>query len=75
MYTAKSNIENRSIYLSFLMNDKSDTIYQPSDGLIYNIGLLTVYKVSGNRSDIRAMQLATAWHRTMNKVEKNCVFI
>ena len=57
------------------MNDKSDTIYQLSDGLIYNIGLLTAYKVFGNRSDIRAMQLATAWHRTMNKVEKNCVII
>ena len=74
MYTAKSNIENRSIYLSFLINDKSNTIYQPSDGLIYNIGLVTAYKVFGDSSD-RAMQLATAWHRTMNKVEKNCVFI
>ena len=57
------------------MNDKSDTIYQLSDGLIYNIGLLTAYKVFGNRLDIWAMQLATAWRRTMNKVEKNCVFI
>ena len=70
LHTAKSNIENVSNYLSFLMNDKSDFMYKPSDDLINNIELSTAYKVSENRSDIMAMQLATATYKTMNKADK-----
>jgi len=71
LYTAKSNVANSSNYLSFLMNDRADVIYQPSDSLIvesFNIKQESI--VSENRSDIKAMQLASEAFNAMNKADK-----
>ena len=71
LYTAKSNVANSSNYLSFLMNDRADVIYQPSDSLIvesFNIKQESI--VSENRSDIKAMHLASEAYNAMNKADK-----
>lgn len=68
---AKSNVENASNYLSFLMNDQSNAILKPSDSLsITKLDLVTATQVSENRSDIKAMQLASNAYENMNKADK-----
>ena len=68
---AKSAIKNASNYLSFLMNDKLDVVYQPSDSLTKTIIQDKNEKsLSENRSDIRAMQLASKAYEAMNKADK-----
>jgi outer membrane protein TolC len=71
MQIAKSNLENASNYLSFLMNDQQDVIYKPSDSLVvdgYSIKANIV--LSESRSDIKAMQLATEAYSANNKADK-----
>lgn len=70
LQTAKSNVQNASNYLSFLMNDKSDVVYKP-------IETLTVFDfnvddkiISENRADIKAMELALKGFEAMNKADK-----
>ena len=71
LQTAKSNVENASNYLSFLMNDSQDIIYTPSDSLaIYSINTTEVKSISENRSDIQAMQLASNAYGSMHKADK-----
>lgn len=68
---AKSNVENASNYVSFLMNDHSNTILKPSDSLgINEIALLIGLQVSEERSDIKAMGLASNAYETMHKADK-----
>lgn len=71
LQTAKSQVDNASNYLSFLMNDKQDVIYEPADSLQImipqNQGLL---QVSQERSDIKAMSLASEAYETMYKADK-----
>ena len=68
---AKSNVENASNYLSFLMNDLSNAILKPSDSLtITKLNLVTASQVSEDRSDIKAMQMAAAAYESMNKADK-----
>ncbi len=71
LQSAKSNVENASNYLSFLMNDKRFVVYKPTDSLTANrqdlYGLPTVPE---NRSDIKAMQLASDAYLTMYKADK-----
>jgi len=67
---AKSNVQNASNYLSFLMNDESYVQYIPSDELSIQTISLTDLKISENRSDIKAMQLATDAYKDMNKADK-----
>ncbi|MCB0469572.1 MAG: TolC family protein, partial [Flavobacteriaceae bacterium] len=71
LQSAKSNVENASNYLSFLMNDKTFVVYKPTDSLTANrqdlYGLPTVPE---NRSDIKAMQLASDAYLTMYKADK-----
>ncbi|WP_166965999.1 TolC family protein [Yeosuana marina] len=68
---AKSNVENASNYVSFLMNDHSNTILKPSDSLTINkLDLITASQVSEDRSDIKAMQLASNAYESMNKADK-----
>ena len=71
LQAAKSNVENASNYLSFLMNEEQEAIYQPTDSLQVvipktNMGL----QVSEERSDIKAMSLATNAYETMYKADK-----
>jgi outer membrane protein TolC len=67
---AKSNVQNASNYLSFLMNDDINVVYKPSDDLSVTTINLEDQTVSENRSDIKAMQLASNAYEAMNKADK-----
>ena len=67
---AKSNVQNASNYISFLMNDETYVVYTPTDELTLAKYTIENKKVSENRSDIKAMQLATNGYEAMNKADK-----
>ncbi len=68
---AKSNVENASNYISFLMNDTSNILLKPSDSLtVNNFDLVVASQVSTERSDIKAMLLASNAYETMHKADK-----
>lgn len=67
---AKSNVQNASNYLSFLMSDDTYVAYMPTDSLTISTITLEDKIISENRSDIRAMQLATNAYEAMNKADK-----
>lgn len=72
---AKSNVENASNYLSFLMNDASKAILKPTDSLSINsLDLVTASQVSEERADIKAMQLASNAYKSMHKAD-NMAFL
>ncbi|MCH3881898.1 MULTISPECIES: TolC family protein [Tenacibaculum] len=70
LQTAKSNVQNASNYLSFLMNDKTYVVYKPTDKLTVSTFNIEDKMVSENRSDIKAMQLASSAYEAMNKADK-----
>ena len=70
LQTAKSNVQNASNYLSFLMNDESYVIYKPSENLSVASFNVDDKKISENRSDIKAMELALKGFEAMNKADK-----
>jgi len=71
LQTAKSNVKNASNYLSFLMNDTTETILRPTDSLgIHAQSVNMVPQVSEERSDIKAMRLASNAYEAMNKADK-----
>jgi outer membrane protein TolC len=75
LQSAKSNVENASNYLSFLMNDNNNIIYKPSDSLaINNVYSSVASQVSTDRSDIKAMQLASNAYENMYKAD-NMTFL
>jgi outer membrane protein TolC len=67
---AKSNVQNASNYLSFLMNDHTYVVYTPTDELRISTLTLEDKPVSENRSDIKAMELASSAYEAMNKADK-----
>lgn len=67
---AKSNVQNASNYVSFLMNDDTYVQYKPSDDLYVNVTSMDEFSISENRSDIKAMQLSTEAYADMNKADK-----
>lgn len=67
---AKSNVQNASNYVSFLMNDDTYVQYKPSDDLYVNVTSMDEVSISENRSDIKAMQLSTEAYADMNKADK-----
>ena len=67
---AKSNVQNASNYLSFLMNDERFVVYAPTDELTVSAYTLEDKTVSENRSDIKAMELASNAYDAMNKADK-----
>lgn len=70
LQTAKSNVQNASNYLSFLMNDENYVIYTPTDNLIISENAMEEKSISENRSDIKAMELSTNAYEAMNKADK-----
>ena len=66
---AKSNVQNASNYVSFLMDD-TYVQYKPSDDLSVNVTSMDEVSISENRSDIKAMQLSTEAYADMNKADK-----
>lgn len=71
LQTAKSNVENASNYLSFLMGEKQENVYKPSDSLkVEKLNMLKKLTVSNNRSDIKAMGLASKAYQKMYKADK-----
>ena len=70
LQTAKSNVKNASNYISFLMNDSSQVILKPSDSLTISMLNIDNKTVSGNRADIKAMELASNAYKNMYKADK-----
>ena len=70
LQTAKSNVQNASNYLSFLMNDESYVVYKPTESLTVSNFTVDNKSVSENRADIKAMQLASKGYEAMNKADK-----
>jgi len=71
LQSAKSQVVNASNYLSFLMNDKSYAIYQPTDTLRVNLVDINLNKtISEDRADLKAMELTTESYKSMNKSDK-----
>jgi len=75
LQSAKSNVNNASDYLSFLMNEKDAAVLMPSDSLLVSsLSLTNSEVVSEERTDIKAMQLTTEAYESMYKADK-MVFI
>jgi outer membrane protein TolC len=70
LQVAKSNMQNASNYLSFLMNDETYVVYKPTDSLTVLSHTMEVKTISENRSDIKAMQLVSDAYKAMNKADK-----
>tara|TARA_R110002049_G_scaffold2846_2_gene23127 strand:+ start:4105 stop:5409 length:1305 start_codon:yes stop_codon:yes gene_type:complete len=70
LQSAKSNVQNASNYLSFLMNDKSYVVYQPTESLTVSNVTIDNKTISENRSDIKAMHLASKGFEAINKADK-----
>ncbi len=70
LQSAKSNVKNASNYLSFLMNENQYVVYKPSDSLTVSTFSIENKTVSEERSDIKAMQLASDAYKNMNKADK-----
>jgi len=70
LHTAKSNVQNASNYLSFLMNNDNYVVYKPTDELTVETFALEDKSISENRSDIRAMQLSSNAYQAINKADK-----
>ena len=70
LQSAQSNVKNASDYLAFLMDDKSGVVFMPTDSLSTLTTEINADKLSENRADIQAMQLATNAYQAMNKADK-----
>jgi outer membrane protein TolC len=64
---AKSNVQNASDYLAFLLNeDLGDKVYKPAEALENNINIQTINTtLSANRKDIQAMDQSTEAYQKM----------
>ena len=71
LQNAKSNIQNASNYLSFMMNEKDTYMLQPSDSLtISTFAFKTGETISNERADIKAMEIVSNAYETMHKADK-----
>lgn len=67
---AKSNVQNASDYLAFLIDEPQGELIQPSDSLVVAESLLKVQEVPSSRADIQAMEQATQAHNQLYKSNK-----
>ncbi|WP_088324555.1 TolC family protein [Polaribacter tangerinus] len=70
LQTAKSNVQNASDYISFLMNNKETNIYKPQDSLSVFANVNLSEKISEDRADIQAMGLSVKGNEAINKATK-----
>ncbi|MCF6308497.1 MAG: TolC family protein [Flavobacteriaceae bacterium] len=71
LQSAKSNVQNASDYLKFLMNEKEEATLIPSDDLtVVNISNASEVNLSEERTDIKAMQLTTEAYESLYKANK-----
>ena len=72
LQSAKSAVQNASDYLAFLMNDaEGDIVFMPTDSLtVNNFPRNSEVAINENRSDIKAMQLASTALEFMNKADR-----
>ncbi|SDX82884.1 Outer membrane protein TolC [Lutibacter oricola] len=71
LLTAKSNIQNASDYIYFLMGETSNTTLKPNSELISELNL-DVYnnQISTTRADIEALEKSTEAYKNMYKASK-----
>jgi len=68
---AESHIQNTSNYLSHLMNEDSSKTLQPQDSLTpFNLDQIFSQKVSANRADIKALELANSAQKSLLQSNK-----
>ncbi|MGI0106166.1 TolC family protein [Salinimicrobium sp. WS361] len=67
---ARSNVENASDYLMFLMGDSIDVVLLPADSLSVQMNVMTSPALPGDRADIKAMELATDARKKMYTASK-----
>jgi outer membrane protein TolC len=70
LVTAKSNVNNASDYLNTLMNSKNYTLIKPADSLQVNTLFKAANTISLERSDFKAMKIATKAREQMYKSNK-----
>jgi len=71
LLTAKSNVQNASDYLQFLMGENSNTTFKPSEELSANLDL-NIYnnEISTARADIEAMENSADAYKNMHQASK-----
>ncbi|MCR9226054.1 MAG: TolC family protein [Flavobacteriaceae bacterium] len=72
--TAKSNVKNASDYVAFLMNEKENIVFQPTQELLSeNIGEATEASLE-NRADVKAMDLVSEAYKANMRAD-NMTFL
>lgn len=71
LLTAKSNVQNASDYLQFLLGENSNTTLKPSEELSANLDL-NIYnnEISTARADIEAMENSADAYKNMHQASK-----
>ena len=68
---ARSNVQNASDYLAFLLNEDVKGTYKPSENLEANFSATEIAKVlNENRTDIQAYQKTTEAYKNMLKMQQ-----
>jgi outer membrane protein TolC len=68
---AKSNVKNISDYLSYLMNEKQNTVFKPLDSFpLKRVNTLHDIILSNNRSDVKAKELSSNVYKQMHNANK-----
>ncbi|WP_423819366.1 TolC family protein [Salinimicrobium sp. TIG7-5_MAKvit] len=67
---AKSNVQNASDYLMFLMGESMDVVLLPKDSLNLEMYAVNAPALPGDRADIKAMELATEARKKMYTASK-----
>jgi outer membrane protein TolC len=72
--TAKSNVQNASDYLAFLMNEEGTVVYEPSEELAPDRLGETLEGSLENRADVKAMDLVSEAYKANMKAD-NMTFL
>lgn len=67
---ARSNVQNASDYLMFLMGESQNVVLLPADSLSVELNPVTSPDLPGDRADIKAMELATEARKKMYTASK-----